>query len=175
MLDLELLHHYTTTSTYLTLSSDPIMRNYFLVDVPHLGFSHPYVLHSIIALAASHLAHFRPESRQYYSAEATARHTSATSMATPLLSEITAANAIPIHCSSVLTMFISFASLGEDDDPFFDAIDVLPSWFALFRGMRSILETNNRAIFSSSILFLFRSRPHFNQDWERASSWTMTP
>ncbi|KAK7942637.1 uncharacterized protein PG986_011750 [Apiospora aurea] len=40
VLDLELLHHYTT-STGPTLSSDPVTRHYYLVDVPKLGFYHP--------------------------------------------------------------------------------------------------------------------------------------
>jgi hypothetical protein len=165
ILDLELLHHYSI-STYLTLSSDPVIRNYFLVNVPQLGFSHPYVLYSILALAASHLAHFRPEARQCYYAEATARHTAATSMAAPLLSDISATNSIPMYCFSILTMFISFASLKEDDDLSFDANNVTPSWLTLFRGVRTVLELNNRAIFSSSISFLFRSRTDVNRNWD---------
>jgi hypothetical protein len=165
ILDLELLHHYNI-STYLTLSSDPVMRNYFLVNVPQVGFSHPYVLYSILALAASHLAHFRPESRQYYFAEAAARHTAATSLATPLLSNITANNSVPMYCFSILTMFISFASLNEDDGSFLDGNNVIPSWVSLFRGVRTVLETNNRAIFSSSISFLFQPRSDVNKNWE---------
>ncbi|KAK8123113.1 hypothetical protein PG984_011783 [Apiospora sp. TS-2023a] len=156
VLDLELLHHYTT-STGPTLSSDPVTRHYYLVDVPKLGFSHPHVLYSILALAASHLGHFRPESRQYYYAEATARHTAATSIAAPLLSNISVENSVPMYCFSSLTMFISFANL-KDDDPFFDASNVIPGWLTLFRGMRTILEANGRAMLSSSIAFLFRNR-----------------
>ncbi|KAK8071717.1 hypothetical protein PG996_005065 [Apiospora saccharicola] len=160
VLDLELLHHYTT-STGPTLSSDPVTRHYYLVDVPKLGFSHPHVLYSILALAASHLGHFRPESRQYYYAEATARHTAATSIAAPLLSNISVENSVPMYCFSSLTMFISFANL-KNDDPFFDASNVIPGWLTLFRGMRTILEANGRAMLSSSIAFLFRSRGNVN-------------
>ncbi|KAK7989943.1 hypothetical protein PG989_010258 [Apiospora arundinis] len=158
VLDLELLHHYTT-STGPTLSSDPVTRHYYLVDVPKLGFSHPHVLYSILALAASHLGHFRPESRQYYYAEATARHTAATSIAAPLLSDISVENSVPMYCFSSLTLFIAFANL-KDDDHFFDASNVIPSWLTLFRGLRTILEANGRAMLSSSIAFLFRSRDH---------------
>ena len=163
ILDLELLHHYCV-STCLTLSSDSIMRNYLQVSVPQLGFSHPYVLYCILALAASHLAHFRPESRQYYLAEAAARHTSATSMAAPLLTDIPATQSIPMYCFSILTLFISFASLREDEDSFFDADNVIPSWLTLFRGMRTVMEAND--LYSSSISFLFRRRPDVNQHWE---------
>ena len=154
MLDLELLHHYCI-STSLTLSSDPIMRNHFLEGVPQVG--HPYVLYSLLALAASHLAHFRPESRRYYYEHARARHTAATSMATTLLPDISTSNAIPIYCLSILTMFISFGSLRDEDDLPFHANSIMPSWLALFRGVRTVLEANNGAIYSSSVAFLFRS------------------
>ncbi|KAH7304266.1 hypothetical protein B0I35DRAFT_445422 [Stachybotrys elegans] len=165
MLDLELLHHYST-STYLTLSADPVSRNYFLVRVPQLGFSHPYVLYSMLSLAASHLAHFRPESRQFYSAEATARHTAATSLATPLLSEISEANAVPMYFFSTFTLFISFATLRGEEDLFFNADDVMPGWLTLFRGMRTVLESNGRALLSSSISFLFQPRADVGRNWE---------
>ncbi|KAF4964450.1 hypothetical protein FSARC_7636 [Fusarium sarcochroum] len=155
ILDLELLHHYSI-STSLTLSSNPIVRNYFLESVPQVGFSHPYVLYSLLALAASHLAHFRPESRRYYYAHARARHTAATSMATPLLAEISTTNMIPMYCFSIMTMFIAFASLRDEDNIPFHDDSVLPSWFALFHGVRTVLEANNGAIYSSSISFLFR-------------------
>lgn len=164
MLDLELLHHYSV-STALTLSSDPVVRDYFLVSVPQLGFSHPYVLQSLLALAASHLAHFRPESRQYYYAHAKARHTTATSMAAPLLSDISTTDAIPMYCFSIMTLFIAFASLRDEDDFASDANDIFPSWLALFRGVRTVLESNNRAIYSSSISFLFYSS-EVNQLWQ---------
>ncbi|KAK8084281.1 hypothetical protein PG997_005552 [Apiospora hydei] len=160
VLDLELLHHYTT-STGPTLSSDPVTRHYYLVDVPKLGFCHPHVLYSILALAASHLGHFRPESRQYYYAEAAARHTAATSIAAPLLSNISVQDSVPMYCFSSLTLFISFANL-KDDDHFFDASNVIPSWLTLFRGLRTILEANGRAMLSSSIAFLFRPNGHIN-------------
>ena len=165
VLDLELLHHYST-STYLTLSSDPIVRNWLLVNVPQLGFSHPYVLYSVLAVAASHLAHFRPKSRQYYYAEATARHTIATSMATPILSAISTESLIPMYAFSILTMFISFANLIEESDFLFDANTVVPSWFTLFRGVRTVLEFNDRAILTSSVSFLFKNRPGVNVNYE---------
>ncbi|KAI9155706.1 hypothetical protein HJFPF1_08295 [Paramyrothecium foliicola] len=165
ILNMELLYHYSI-STCLTISSDPVTRNYFLVHVPQLGSTHSYVLYSILALAASHLAHFRPEFRQFYTAEAAARHTAATSIATPLLCEISDTIAIPMCCFSVLTMFISFASLRGEEDLFFNADDVMPSWLTLFRGVRTVLESNNRAVHSSSISFLFQARRDVNNNWE---------
>lgn len=135
----------------------PDCANYFLSSVPQLDIAHPYVLHSVLALAASHMAHFRPESRQYYYAHAKARHTAATSMATPLLYSMSASDAIPMYCFSIMTLFIAFASLKDEDDLAFDRETVVPRWLALFRGVRTVLESNNRAIYSWPISFLFHS------------------
>ncbi|KAF9877500.1 FAD binding domain-containing protein [Colletotrichum karsti] len=161
ILDLELLHHYTV-STAPTLSGDPVTRNYFLVGVPQLGFSHPYVLYSVLALAASHLAHFRPESRQYYYAHSKARHNMATSMAAPLLSNISITNLIPMHSFSIMTLFIAFANLRDEED---DSNEFLPSWLPLFRGVRTVLQSNNGAIYTSPISYLFYS-VKVNEIWQ---------
>lgn len=168
VLDLELLHHYTI-STAPTLSSDPVTRNFFAESVPQLGFSHPYVLYCLLALAASHLAHFRPESRQYYYTHAKARHATATSMAAPLLSNISTDKAAPMYCFSIMTLFIAFASLRDEDDIVSEADDVVPTWLALFRGVRTVLQSNNGAIYSSSISFLFLS-DRVNQLWQTKQS-----
>jgi hypothetical protein len=168
MLDMELLHHYSI-STSLTLSGDPVVRNYFHESVPRLGFSNPYVLQSVLALAASHLAHFRPESRQYYYAHAKARHTSATAMATPLFSDISATTAVPMYCFSIMTLFIAFASLRDEDDLHYSSCDVVPSWMSLFRGVRIVLESNNGSIFSSPIAYVFYST-EVNKIWHEKQS-----
>ncbi|KAJ4029580.1 hypothetical protein NW761_013731 [Fusarium oxysporum] len=164
ILDMELLHHYSI-STALTLSSDPTLGSYFLQGVPQLGFSHTYVLHSILALASSHVAHLRPESRQYYYDHSRARHTAATSMATPLLSDISAANAIPLFCFSFTTVFIAFGSLRDEDHLPFQASSLIPNWLVLFRGLRTILEANNGALFSSPVSFLFQTT-EVKRSWE---------
>ncbi|KXH28936.1 hypothetical protein CSIM01_13338 [Colletotrichum simmondsii] len=163
ILDLELLHHYNT-STYSTLSSDPAMRNYFLESVPRLGFSHPYVLHALLALSASHVAHFRPESRGHYHACAKVHHGKATTVAAPLLMNITEEERIPMYFFSIFTLFISFASLRDEGYPSFDGDDVIPAWFSLFRGVRTILASGNGAIYRSSLAFFF-THSRVNDTW----------
>ncbi|KAJ3498136.1 hypothetical protein NLG97_g1360 [Lecanicillium saksenae] len=115
------------------------------------------------------MAHFRPELRQYYYAHAKTRHTAATSLATPLLCDISPENVIPMHCFSIMTLFISFASLKDEDDLPFDTNGIVPRWLALFRGVRTVLESNNRAIYKSKISFLFHS-VDFNNVWQSNQS-----
>jgi len=108
ILDLELLHHYTSTAP--TLSSDPIVRSWFQTEVPQLAFTHTFLLSSVLGLAAPHVAHFRPKSRHHYATETAARNTLATSTASSLLSNITTSNAVPLSYFSTQTLFISLAS-----------------------------------------------------------------
>ncbi|KAL6915155.1 hypothetical protein ACHAP8_005794 [Fusarium lateritium] len=140
------------------------MRNYFLENVPKLGFSHPYVLHALLALSASHLAHFRPESRKHYYACAKVHHGKATIIAAPLLMDITEEERIPMYFFSIFTLFISFASLQDEDCPSFDEDDVIPAWFSLFRGVRTILASSNGAIYRSSLAFFF-THSRVNDTW----------
>ncbi|VUC23998.1 unnamed protein product [Clonostachys rosea] len=68
-----------------------------------------------------------------------------------------------------MTMFIAFGSLRDDDDLSFHANSVMPTWLALFRGVRTVLEANNGAIYSSSVAFLFRSS-EVDRLWESKQS-----
>jgi hypothetical protein len=66
MNDLELLHHYTT-STYLTLTQDsPEHEHVWQIVVPQLAVKHPFLMHGILASSALHLAHVLPERQQEY-------------------------------------------------------------------------------------------------------------
>ena len=52
--DLELLHHYTTSTCY-TLSRSPAVQAIWRDEAPRIGFEMPPVLHTILALSALHL------------------------------------------------------------------------------------------------------------------------
>lgn len=86
-------------------------------------------------------------------------------MATSLFSDISTTTATPMYCFSIMTLFIAFASLRDEDDLHSNACSVVPNWFALFRGVRIVLESNNGAIFSSPIAFLFYST-EVNRVWQ---------
>jgi hypothetical protein len=164
MVDMELLHHFTT-STSLTISSEPLVRNFMRVSVPPIGFSHPYVLYSALALAALHLARFRPEQREYYIAQAEIRHAIAASMARPLLSNLTTTNRTPILLFSALTSYIAFASPKESGHFVFSEHDAMPSWLSLFRGVRTVIELNDVGSDFSSISCLFMAGYEVNKIW----------
>ena len=55
LLQLRLLHHYTTV-TALTLGADPDAQEVYATVVPQTAFDYPFILHVLLALAALHLS-----------------------------------------------------------------------------------------------------------------------
>ncbi|KAH8883708.1 hypothetical protein GQ53DRAFT_882104 [Thozetella sp. PMI_491] len=165
ILDLELLHHFTT-STCLTVSTDPFVRSFWRINVPQIGFSNQYVLYATLALAALHLARFRPERRELCVAHAMMRHAMASSLALPLLSNITPEKSVPLYFFSIITSYIGFASPKESSNFLFVANDAMPDWLYLFRGVRSVIEVDGDGFYSSPISFLFRSGIQLNEIWD---------
>ena len=61
--DLELLHHYYTT-TSLTLSEQQPAQKAWQTVIPQLAFSHPLVAHGLLATASLHLSRLRDNSTE---------------------------------------------------------------------------------------------------------------
>ncbi|KAK2038519.1 fungal Zn binuclear cluster domain-containing protein [Colletotrichum somersetense] len=60
MLNLRLMHHYNTNVCY-ALHRDPRTKELWKTTVPEMACSHKFVMHGLLALAALHYAHFRPQ------------------------------------------------------------------------------------------------------------------
>ncbi|KAI0902046.1 hypothetical protein F4806DRAFT_445498 [Annulohypoxylon nitens] len=165
ILDLELLHHFTT-STCFTFSTEPMVRNYWRVNVPRMGFSYQYVLKGVLSLAALHLAKFKPQRRDILTERAMIHQNASSSMALPVLNDIHSENSVPILFFSMLTMFNAFASPKESSDLLVASNGAMPQWLHLFRGMRSVVALNGEVM--SSILslgFIFDSGRQMGQVW----------
>jgi hypothetical protein len=72
--DLELLHHFTW-STSLTLYDSPEIKRLWQVTTPCIAVRHPFLMHGILAMAAMHLHRLKPELGESYLIKA-ARHQS---------------------------------------------------------------------------------------------------
>ncbi|KAI1804331.1 hypothetical protein F4811DRAFT_561900 [Daldinia bambusicola] len=165
-LDLELLHHFTT-STCFTFSSEPMVRNFWRVNVPRMGFSFEYVLRGLLSLAALHLARHKPQRRDLLIEQAMVHHNASSSMALTVLNDLTSQNSVPIFFFSMLTTYIAFASPKESDNLLIISNGVMPEWLFLFRGMRSVIELNSEAIQSiMSLSFIFDSGRQMGQIWD---------
>ena len=101
-----MLHNFTTT-TVMTLSEMPHLRQFFRHTVVQLGFRCDYVLRACLALSGLQIAHCQPNRREHFRALATNHHEVAARTAMPLLSEVhhEAESAESLFIFSVLTFF----------------------------------------------------------------------
>jgi len=73
MEDMALLHHWSiVTSQSVGLPAD--VASLWQTVFPQLGFKSPYVMHSILSLAALHLAYLNQADRQSYVLSAARHH-----------------------------------------------------------------------------------------------------
>ncbi|KAI1395078.1 hypothetical protein F4819DRAFT_479559 [Hypoxylon fuscum] len=166
ILDLELLHHFTT-STCFTFSAEPMVRNFWRVNVPRIGFSYHYVLKGILSLAALHLARYKPERREMLTEQAMVHHNAASSLALPALNNLNSDDSVPMFFFSMLTAYISLGSPKESDNLLVIANGAMPEWLFLFRGMRSVIDLNSETIHSFlSMGVIFNSGKQMSDIWE---------
>ncbi|KAJ0426876.1 hypothetical protein BJY00DRAFT_306869 [Aspergillus carlsbadensis] len=120
--DLELLHHYTTSTCY-TLSRVPAIQAVWRDQAPRIGFSprFGFVLHAILAISALHKAH--TSSDQGYRAtcmlQARTHHNSAIRAVVPALTcpaSTDTENSAALFLFSTLTCIFSCAISGQDTD-----------------------------------------------------------
>ncbi|OTB00450.1 hypothetical protein M426DRAFT_324313 [Hypoxylon sp. CI-4A] len=168
-LDLELLHHFTT-STCFTFSTEPMIRNLWRVNVPRMGFSHHYVLEGVLSLAALHLARIKPQRRDVLIEQAMIHHNTSSSLALPVLNNINSEDSAPMFFFSMLTTYIGLASPRQSDDLLVISNGVMPEWLFLLRGMRSVMDVARDAIYSMlSLGVIFDSGRQMNDIWESSS------
>ncbi|KAI1770483.1 hypothetical protein F4818DRAFT_450415 [Hypoxylon cercidicola] len=154
-LDLELLHHYTT-STCFTFSTEPMTRNCMRVNVPRIGFSHQYVLKAILSIAALHLARIKPQRRDVLLEQAMIHHNASSSLALPVLNNINSEDSVPMFFFSMLTTYISFAGPKESDNLLVISNGDMPEWLFLCRGMSSVIDAASegmRSMFFIGVVF----------------------
>ncbi|KAL1621628.1 hypothetical protein SLS56_009164 [Neofusicoccum ribis] len=143
--ELELLHNYHT-STAQSLSSNPVLFPFWRVDVPKISFGWPCLLNGLFSVSALHLAHFRPESRHHYLAQADVYWDLALRSATPLLESIDDSNC---HATYVFSILAAFYLLGKGPRPGdFLAFDAEGTAGTLLhtRATRIIIESNSEVL-----------------------------
>lgn len=103
MVDLELLHNFTT-STYATLAESLTMRDFYRINVVRMSFKHEYIMRTLLALSALHLAHHKTQCSDHYYSLALAHHQVASQTALTLMDNVNSENAPMLFLFSNLTM-----------------------------------------------------------------------
>ena len=101
--DLELLHHYTT-STYKTLPSRaaPDQRELWQIQVVQLGLEHEFLLRGILAVPTLHLAYLLPMRRESLTLHATTHQSVALRLFHEALDRVNTSNCVALEGDSGL-------------------------------------------------------------------------
>lgn len=164
VVDLELLHHYTT-SACLTFSTDPMVRNFWRVNVPQIGFTTPYILQGLLSISALHLAKFRPDRKEFYISEALLRHNAASRTVSQLIVNISAGNCVELFLFSTITNYFALAKPREPDSFLLARHGGLPDWLMLFRGVRAVMEAQTDVIRHSPVGPMFEAGLTMHEYW----------
>lgn len=154
-MDLELLHNWVTSTAYTT-SNISELQNFFRVNIPAFAFSRPFVLHGILAMSALHLSHFKKGEQQLaYKKEAEHHYEIALRTATSLLPTINDDTAPALY---VFGQFCNIITLGLGPKPgdfLLFGREGISEWLIIFRGLKTILETNMDLLMHGELAPLF--------------------
>ncbi|KAL3452705.1 hypothetical protein BJX65DRAFT_302614 [Aspergillus insuetus] len=159
LFDMELLHHYTTSTSY-TLSSNQVVQAIWRDEAPRVGFSMPAVLHALLAVSALHLARSDPARRDICLAHAHMQHNTAVQLVTPHLPSLASDNGVGLFLFSALTCIFACSATAHADFDLFAEQGRLVEWVKLIRGMKTVIEHSNRNFLTTPLrpMFVYGSR-----------------
>ncbi|KAL5356082.1 hypothetical protein BJX96DRAFT_185553 [Aspergillus floccosus] len=148
MADLQLYHHYLT-STYKTFVYEPEdVHNVYQTHLPRWGFTFPSVLHLMLAISALHLGSKHPEHREHHIRQADEHFTFGVQSVTSILTQLNSENCQMIYISAVLICLVYFGHGPPPGEYLVFSETGKAEWLALMRGVRSILESRREEIFT---------------------------
>ena len=153
------MHHYST-STYLTLAGhDTTMQEAWRVQVPIEAYSHPYLMHSLLALAALHRnSLMRADKSQCSLAFAISHYNSALASSKPVLNNVNADNCTSLFVFSAVIAMIGYAlPLHSPDHQLDDPISELLQISTFVRGSSSIVRAELGRVKAGSLAALLPS------------------
>ncbi|GJC80698.1 hypothetical protein ColLi_03536 [Colletotrichum liriopes] len=163
LIDLELMHNFTTFA-FNTLSTDPVVRQMWKVPVVKLALECDYVMRALLSVSALHLAHNRPEKRDFFISRALTYHQMASRTAMGLMGALDGENCEKLYLFSVLTIFFALACPRKSSDSLIMGESSFPDWMFLLRGTKSLLKLLQPQVYTGALL------PMFNHGRERFMS-----
>jgi hypothetical protein len=157
--DLELMHHYSTVS-YKTLSEQNEFAVPFMIEVPKIALTHPFLMHGILALSALHLIYLNKGSDRCkgYVELATSHQTLALTLFRKELNNINPSNSQAMFAFSSIATVLAFAFSQSTGIQSLSPVDEMLQVFNLCRGIHEILETTREWIQNSWVSKLLTSR-----------------
>lgn len=137
------------------MSSNAAAAVVWRVNVPQVACAHEFVMRGILAMAALHIAHFKPEKRDFYVEQAMIHHQLALPVATAMLSNVNEDNCTALYIFSAMALFYVMASPRKDSDFLIVGDADVSSWVYLLRGTRSISEVAREVIQNGPLAPMF--------------------
>ncbi|KAH9208063.1 hypothetical protein DL95DRAFT_428843 [Leptodontidium sp. 2 PMI_412] len=104
------------------------------LNVTQVGFSYDFVMRGILALSALHMAHHKPERRDFYIQQAMLQHETGLRVATEALATITEENCTGVYAFSALPLFFTLASPRKPGDLLLVGENRMADWLFLVKG-----------------------------------------
>lgn len=167
-----LFHHYSTSTCY-TISRHPVLQTIWQITVPQFGFSYQFVFRGILALAALHLAHLKPDLQAQYVAAAEFHHNIALQMVSGTIPQINEENGPAVYLFSTITCIIGCATPRKHDD-FWVTNDKVIQWLSLFRGTVAIIASVDEALKKGPLAPMFTLGGRKSSAWRARSTANQT-
>lgn len=173
MLELRLLHHYTTVTSETLLVDSPATVDIWRREVPQMAFSgKTYLADAILSVAALHLRTQHPEDKALIRASHAYAASTLAEYCASLNAGITAENAEALFLTANLIAFQATASrifIKDDGDvdpsnPLSRYALPLP-WFHAFQGVKTMVATSWQWIcHSTTVKMVIEAQPSFQLD-----------
>ncbi|KAK4185232.1 putative transcription factor [Podospora australis] len=148
LLELELLHNFTL-NTYATLAGDPTVLSFWQGPVVQLGLKCDYIMRTVLAISALHLAYSADseERRDSYTAQGILLHQKASRSAVKFMNSLSSTEmdkdaTASLFLFSLLTIYFALASprtrSHADGKLFFINETSFPDWTFLVTGGKSL-------------------------------------
>jgi hypothetical protein len=153
MQDLELMHHYTAHA-YLTLPGVELAKQVWGYAVPQEAFSHSFLMHSVLAFSAYHLAFINPARGTHYRVLASTHQTAAINRLNQVLPDVNSDNCSSLFAGASLITLNTFADAGTY------TLEALIEIFGLLRGLNFILSSTEPMIQQGPFAVLLMPHPN---------------
>ncbi|KAI1386741.1 uncharacterized protein F4822DRAFT_411085 [Hypoxylon trugodes] len=172
MMELKLLHHYTTITCETLAISSPVSERIWRDTVPNLAFTGAHFLaDALLAVSALHLRYNAPQDQELVRASHAYMASTLSEYSASLSKGINESNAEALFLTASLIAFQSTASrifTRDDGGDVKDRSDgyVLPlSWFHSFQGVKAVVASSWQWLRNSGIVIpIIESQPALNLD-----------
>lgn len=172
MMELKLLHHYTTITCQTLAISSPVSEKIWRDTVPNLAFTGAeFLADALLAVSALHLRSHAPQDQELIRASHSYMASTLSEYSARLGKGITESNAEALFLTAALIAFQSTASrifARDDSSDLKDRSDgySLPlSWFHSFQGIKAVVASSWQWLRHSGIVIpIIESQPALNLD-----------